>query len=931
MSARGGEQPRGATSLLLAGLVALAFFVYASRAQAQVNVLMHHNDLARTGQNLNETLLTPSNVNTQSFGLLFTQPVDGEVYAQPLYLSQVDFPDHTTHNLVFVVTAHDSVFAFDADSNVRTDAQPIWHASFTDPAAGITSVPIDDIAPDPVSPEVGITSTPVIDPDTQTIYVVARTKEAKGVTSVNVQRLHALDVRTGAEKFGGPVEIRAATPGRGAGADENGLIAFNPLREHQRAALLLSGGVVYICWASIGDILPYHGWVIGYDAQTLRQVAVIDLTPTGSEGGIWQSGGGPAVDEDGALYVVTGNGTFDETALTDWGSCALRLTPTADGLSVADYYAPYNYAHLDIADEDLGSGGPVLLPALPDSVQRLLVFAGKEGKICVADRAHLGGWRPRDDSQLVQALPNAIGPCFATPAYFNQRLYFGGVGDRLKAFAVNGGLLSSNPVSRTSLVFGYPGPTPSVSADGTNNAIVWALENAGFATFSPTVLHAYDANDLSVEFYNSSMAGSRDVAPQAVRFTVPTVANGKVYVPGRNGLAVYGSTVTVAKPAASAPAGVFTNSVSVALSVTTPGAVIYYTLDGSDPTPSAALYADPLTFTNSVALNARAFKAGVRDSDLLTAVYDRADAIGMGSGLRADYYSNLQGFDGPPTLTEMDPLVDFNWLGAPPADGINPSRFSARWAGAIQAQFSETYTFYALASDGARLTVDDTVVIDRWADGPPTESSGTIDLEAGQSYDFVFEYYAAQGPPVAQLRWSSPSTPKAIIPTSQLFPATNGLPWLILTSPAAGAAFTAPASVPIAVTPSDSSGATVEFFADGAKIGEANGAPYVFNWTNVPAGAHEITVRSTDVYGEVSAAGPVDIVVAPLTLQAIQQGGQIILSWSGSAADFILESSATPNLSAWTPVNATPAVAAGRASVAVDLSTGNRFYRLRQP
>ena len=199
MSARGGEQPRGATSLLLAGLVALAFFVYASRAQAQVNVLMHHNDLARTGQNLNETLLTPSNVNTQSFGLLFTQPVDGEVYAQPLYLSQVDFPDHTTHNLVFVVTAHDSVFAFDADSNVRTDAQPIWHASFTDPAAGITSVPIDDIAPDPVSPEVGITSTPVIDPDTQTIYVVARTKEAKGVTSVNVQRLHALDVRTGAE------------------------------------------------------------------------------------------------------------------------------------------------------------------------------------------------------------------------------------------------------------------------------------------------------------------------------------------------------------------------------------------------------------------------------------------------------------------------------------------------------------------------------------------------------------------------------------------------------------------------------------------------------------------------------------------------------------------------------------------------------------
>jgi hypothetical protein len=530
---------RGSSFTFVASLCSL---LVAARAQGQVNVWTYHNDNARTGQNLSETILTPSNVSSTTFGLIFTQAVDGYVYAQPLYLSGLVMPLKGKHNVVFVATEHDSVYAFDADSSSGQNANALWHAYLVPP--GGSSVPSGDTGTGDLVPEVGITGTPVIDLKSGTLYVVSKTKEGSNYA----QRLHALDVKTGAEKFGGPVRIVANVPGSGDG-NVNGVVSFDALHQMNRPGLLLLNGVVYVAFGSHGDVTPYHGWLIGYDAHTLQKVAVFNASPNGltdpsgyplGGGAIWESGDGPAADSSGNIYVQTGNGTFDaNTGGPDYGDSFLRLT-SKRGLLAADYFTPHNQDSLNRSDSDLGSGGLVLLPDSVGSTAHphLLVGCGKEGTIYLVDRDGLGGFNAGGDYN-VQTLGGAIGGTWSTPAYFNSAIYYAGIYDSLQMFTVGSGSITTPSTSQSSALFGFPGATPSISASGNKNGVVWAVQTDDYWESGPAILRAFDASNVATELYNSNQVAG-DAAGAAVKFAVPTIANGKVYVGGEYVLSVYG-------------------------------------------------------------------------------------------------------------------------------------------------------------------------------------------------------------------------------------------------------------------------------------------------------------------------------------------------------------------------------------------------------
>jgi hypothetical protein len=497
-----------------------------------VSILTHHYDAARTGANLNETVLTPANVNSNQFGKLFSSPVDGQIYAQPLYVPGVSILGHGTHNVVYVATEHDSVYAFDADGGVMS---PLWQRSFINPAAGITTVsdadfpqPYDDIAP-----EIGITGTPVIDPSSGTLYVVAKTKENGNF----VQRLHALDISSGAEKFGGPSIIQASVPGAGVRNDGNGNVVLDPLINLQRAGLLLVGNTVYIAFGSHGDFDPFNGWILGYDAHSLKQVIAYAPDADGSGGSVWQSGGGPAADSVGNIYVQVANGDFDAAnGGRDYGDTALKLQPSGNSFRVADYFTPFDQQVLSDLDHDLGAGGIVLLPDQATSPNHLLLASNKEGKLYLINRDNMGHFHAGDDSQILQTLQFA-GGIFSAPAVWQDKVYVSAVGDSMKCYRVNAGHLTL--ASDTGQVLGYPGSTPVVSANGSSNAIVWTLQ-VDHQLSDAAVLHAHDASDLSRELYNSTQAGDRDTAGASVKFAVPVVVNGRVYVGGGDQLTVYG-------------------------------------------------------------------------------------------------------------------------------------------------------------------------------------------------------------------------------------------------------------------------------------------------------------------------------------------------------------------------------------------------------
>jgi hypothetical protein len=504
------------------------------------DVTTFKNDVARTGQFLTETTLTPTNVNSTSFGLLHNVKVDGKVDAQPLYLSQL-----AGHNVVFAATEHGSVYAIDADSGT-----PVWQVSLL--AAGET--PGDTHGCGQVTPEIGITSTPVIDRTAGpngTLYVVAMSIDK---SSNYHQRLHALDLTTGAELLNGPMEITATS----------GTTRFEPGQYEERAALLLSGGLVYTAWTSHCDIAPYGGWVIAFKQSDLSRASAINVAPgsnsntTAGPGAddtqfsrngpaIWMSGDGPAADAAGNVYFLTGNGRFETTLDAngfpnqgDYGNAFVKLSSTAGNLAVADYFATFDEVHLSATDADLGSGGEMLLPDLMDStntVRHLVVGAGKDGKIYLVDRDNMGKFNSGKNN-IWQEVDGVLGgDVRSSPAWFNGNLYYGANGSQLKAFSVTNARISTAATSNSATTYSYPGTSPVISANGTSSAIVWAHENKSGAA----ILHTYDASNLATELYNNTQAtGSRDQIGSGNKFITPTVAGGKVFVGTTNSVAVFG-------------------------------------------------------------------------------------------------------------------------------------------------------------------------------------------------------------------------------------------------------------------------------------------------------------------------------------------------------------------------------------------------------
>jgi hypothetical protein len=509
------------------------------------DVLTWHNDNVRSGQNLNETTLTPTNVNSTQFGKLFTLSVDGKVDAQPLVVSAVAVAGKGTHDVVFVATEHDSLYAFDAANNTGANATPLWQISLL----GSGETTSDTRSCGQVTPEIGITSTPVIELATGTLYVVAMSKTG----SQYFQRLHAIDITSGAEKFGGPVAIQASAPGSGPNAS-GGNITFDGKQYKERAGLLLSGGVLYLTWASHCDINPYNGWVMSYDPSTLQQQHVLNITPNGTEGSNWASGAGPTIDSNGNIYYLAANGTFDQTldsngfpAQKDFGNAMVKISTTGS-LVVTDYFATWNTVSQSNGDTDFGSGGAMLLPDEVGSSAHphLVVGAGKDGNIYLVDRDNMGKWNGADggnnNAQIVQQVTGGVGGgVFSSPAYFDHAIYYGDVGAKLKRFAISAAHITTAPTSSSATSFAYPGTTPSISANGAasnpaSTAIVWAAENV-----SPAVLHAYAATDLTNELYASTQAASgRDSFGNGNKYIVPTVANGHVYVGTVNTVGVFG-------------------------------------------------------------------------------------------------------------------------------------------------------------------------------------------------------------------------------------------------------------------------------------------------------------------------------------------------------------------------------------------------------
>ncbi len=498
-----------------------------SAASGQNDVLTQHNDNLRTGANVNETILSPANVKVSQFGKLFTQPVDGIIVGQPLYVSNLLMPDGTTHSVVYVATQHNTVYAFDADSNRVNTPPPLWSVSLDD---GGTSVPITDYGCTGTHyAEIGIMGTPVIDPGRTTLYVVAKTV----MNGQHFFTLHALDLRTGNEVLGGPANISGSVP------SSTGSIAFDPTIHMQRPALLLANGVLYIGFGSNGcDAYSYHGWLFAYDATTLQQVGVFMATPNGARGSIWQGGSGPVADADGYVYVATANGTFDAASGgLDFGDSILKLGWASGTFALADYFTPYNQQYLASNDLDLGSGGPVALPDQPGLYPHELVAGGKEGTLYLINRGNLGGFNPTGDVEIIQSIPKAVyEEMNGVPAYWNSSVYVAGDLDYIKQFGMVNGLLTQQPLSQSTMTFNGVGPASiSVSANGTDHGIVWAIRHPTPALF------AFDATNLANKLYDSTQAlSSRDKLIPIARFVIPTISNGKLYIGGTTALAAYG-------------------------------------------------------------------------------------------------------------------------------------------------------------------------------------------------------------------------------------------------------------------------------------------------------------------------------------------------------------------------------------------------------
>ena len=745
-------------------------------------------------------------------------------------------------------------------------------------------MPSADVQTSDITPEIGITSTPVIDPVTGTIYVEVKTKEPG---PVYVHRLHALDITTGLERtnFNSPGLI-ACTNYLGAGIGDNDgetppHVLWNPLREHSRPALTLLNGVVYLSFASHGDNQPYHGWFVACNATNVaQQLGVFNATPNGGGGGFWDAGGGPSVDAQGNLYFQSGNGTFDGvaniTATNDY-SMSLMKFATTNGITLVDYFAPSNAVALSDGDQDLGSAAPMILPDSAGSAAHphLVVGGGKTSPIYLADRDNMGRFNGiGGTNNIVQEFYSGPGgDRDVSPAFFDSTLYLIDLNNKIGAFTITNATFNTTPVETPDTYENKGGATACLSANGTSNAIVWAIYNAGGESpASPCILRAYNATNLTQELYSSDQLPLRDSAGDAVKFTVPTIANGKVYVGAQYSLTVYGmASVFVNTPVISPAGGVFTNSVTVSLSDATPGASIYYTLDGTTPGTNSILYTIPFELTNSAPVTAGAFAAGAVPSGTASASFINSSAVGAGTGLQGQYWANTTseaflapGFDAAPTLTRVDPVIDFNWSTTPPATNIGPDAYVVQWTGSVEPQFNEAYTFSTTTDDGVLLWVNGQLLVNEWVDEPVTTWSGQITLAAQQRYNIQMDYYEDGGGAVAQLAWSSPSTgPTTIIPESQLYPVTNPPPSVNLIAPTSNATYTASASVTLSADAAAqyNSLSSVAFYANTTLLGSVSNQPYTLTATGLAAGSYALTSVATDGSGLTSTSAPVNITV----------------------------------------------------------------------
>jgi hypothetical protein len=562
--------PMQKSVLLLPLRAVLALLLTGAIARGGVNVLTYHNDNMRTGDNLGETILTPANVKMNTFGKLFTYAVDGDVYAQPLYVSHL--PTRVgVRNAVFVATEHNSVYAFDADSNGGSSGGLLWQVSLgpsvttPNPNFGLRYGGFNEIVP-----EVGITGTPVIDLANQTLYVDSYTQEGSDF----IHRIHALDISTGAERPYSPVVVSASVPGNGVGGS-NGLVVFSAQQQLQRGALTLASGILYVQYSGYADYNPYHGWILGFNPANLKlfpdyvfsttpNSTIADFGTNAGEAGIWMGGGGLAVDSGGDLYFSTGNGIFNAfngSGGTEYGDSILKLS-TSHGLSVADYFAPYNQAYLGSNDLDVGSGAVLLLPDQPGPVRHMMVGGGKPGAFYVINRDQFTAgndhFNANGDSDDVLQTVKLNGGIFSTATYFNGTVYMTPAHDVMAAFSVANGMLSVPAASVGARTYPFPGATASVSANGKSHGIIWTVLRA-----NPAILVANDPNDVSTELYNSDQAGARDELPEGTKFAVPTVANGKVFVGGHLALTVFGLLPPTNEPAVGNYCGLFYGSSGV--------------------------------------------------------------------------------------------------------------------------------------------------------------------------------------------------------------------------------------------------------------------------------------------------------------------------------------------------------------------------------
>lgn len=743
-------------------------------------VLTQRNDNARSGANLKESRLNIKTVNAQSFGKLFSREVDGEVYTQPLYVPALETRDKNNksqgvRNVIFVGTVHNSVYAFDADDPEAN--APLWHVNFG------PAVPVVDLGQTcgvyrDMATEAGIIGTPVIDAASKTLYVVARNKLADKTYH---HRLHALDITTGREKLGAPIEITATAKGQGAG-NVNGVLSFNAQIENQRAALLLLRGVVYITWASHCDEGPYHGWILGYDAKTLKQVATFNTTPNGWAGGVWQSGTGMSADAAGNLYMVTGNGTFnlDQPGGQDMGDTFIKLgtddikpaTGKLASLKLLDWFTPFNQAVMLAEDTDLGSCGALLLHD-----ERLIISGNKKGTMYAVPMAQMGGYNALADSARVQNFAaTGGGHLHGTPVYWKSTrgpmIYAWGEQDYLKAWKVSVGRVDTTPASQSPFAAppGMPGGFLSLSAGGdkVGTGIVWASlpgdRDANHETV-PGVLRAFDATDVSKEVWNSMQNKERDDLGNFAKFCQPTIANGRVYLATfSNQIVAYGLNppALLQTPRISPDGGAPTQAITLASPQA--GVTLRYTLDESAPKWDSPVYSKQLKLKQCGWVKVRAWKKGFAPSPIASAFFGEPGIKGTGDGLSAEYFktNDLTG----PAINKIDATVDTQ---APPQGIDGGGAWSARWTGQIQPGHSGLYTIYTVADDGIRVWLNGQKIIDDWAEHAATEDRAQIKLEAGKKYSIKIEYYNGAGPADAHLQWSSPCEPRGVIAQSQLY------------------------------------------------------------------------------------------------------------------------------------------------------------------